>query len=170
MPHDNIIQNIIPHLAAAWGYLRLGFVVIGLGLLIWSLWQMAVKSPNHGQGRVWAALTIGILFINIPGFLDTMAQTVIGQNSVQALSYQPPSNPAQAYVRFTVFVAAIVGLLGLGRGLWLLKDSTQDKGHLARGLVHIIGGIFCINLVETIRLIAQALGGSLPEVVRTIFG
>jgi hypothetical protein len=113
---------------------------------------------------------VGVLFLNVPSFLDALSQTFLGQNSIQALSYQPPATEAQTYVQFAVFLTAIVGLIGLGRGLWLLKDSAQSQGFLARGLVHIFGGIVCVNLVETIRLIAQALGGGLPETVRAIFG
>ncbi|MDR1870717.1 MAG: hypothetical protein LBS60_02115 [Deltaproteobacteria bacterium] len=170
MPYDNILQNVIPHLVALWTILRSGFVVVGFGLIIWSLWRMAHPSRDRGFGLVWPVLAVGALFINLPSFLDTMSQTLLGQNSTQTLSYMPPASNAQSYVQFAVFLAAIAGLIGLGRGLWLLKDATKNQGSLARGLVHIFGGVICVNLVETIRLVAGALGGDLPEAVKAIFG
>jgi hypothetical protein len=170
MPHDSILENILPHLSSLWEYLRLGFYVLGLGLTFWSLWQMAFHNRTQGLDRLWPAVAAGILFLNLPAFMDALAQTFLGQNSVQTLSYQPPAHPAQAYIRFAVFLAALAGLAALGRGLWLLKDSAQDRGLLSRSLIHIAGGIVCINLVDTVRIIAQALGGGLPDVVRTIFG
>jgi hypothetical protein len=131
---------------------------------------MAYASRDRGVGRAWAALIVGAIFLNAPAFLDALSQTFLAQNSTQALTYQPPASEGQAYVQFAVFLTAIVGLIGLGRGLWLLKDSGRNQGFMARGLIHIVGGILCVNLVETIRLIAQALGGGLPEAVRAIFG
>ncbi|MDR1577811.1 MAG: hypothetical protein LBT86_06265 [Deltaproteobacteria bacterium] len=170
MENTNIPQNLIPHLATLWDVLRAGFVALGLGLTLWSLWRMAIASRDRSRGQAWLALVVGVLFLNIPSFLDAMSQTFLGQNSIQTLSYQPPASEAQSYVQFAVFLAAIVGLLGIGRGLWLLRDSGQGQGVLARGLFHIGGGVICVNLVETLRLIAQALGGGLPEAVRAIFG
>jgi hypothetical protein len=170
MPHDSILQNIIPHLASLWESLKTGFLAVGLGLTVWSLGRAAVKGQSPDRRISWAALVIGVLFLNTPSLLDALSRTVLGQSSVQTLSYRPPAQPADVYIRFSVFLVAVVGLIGLGRGLWLLKDSAGDRGALSRGLIHIAGGILCINLVATIRLMAQALGGGLPDVVRSIFG
>jgi hypothetical protein len=170
MAGDNILANVIPHLASLWESLRVLFVVIGLSLTIWSLWRLALASRARGRGQAWASLVVGVIFLNIPSFLDALSQTFLGQSSTQALSYQPPASEGQVYVQFAVFLVALVGLVGVGRGLWLLKDSTQTQGYLARGLIHIGGGIICVNLPPTLRLIAQALGGGLPAAVSSIFG
>jgi hypothetical protein len=170
MPQDNILQNAIPHLASLWITFRAGFIALGLGLTAWSLFRLASDSRDRGRGGAWLALIVGVLFLNAPTFLDTLSQTIIAQNSIQILSYQPPPSMAQVYVQFAVFLTALVGLIGIGRGLWLLKDSNQGQGLLARGLIHIAGGIVCVNLVDTLRLIAMALGGGLPDAVKAIFG
>jgi hypothetical protein len=170
MPHDNILQNAIPHLASLWDILRTGFVVFGFGLTIWSLCRMAFASRDRGQGRAFKALVVGVLFLNVPAFLDALSQTFLGQNATQALSYLPPATEGQVYVQFAVFLTALVGLVALGRGLWILKNSNNYQGFMGRGMIHICGGVFCVNLVETIRLIAKALGGNLPETVQAIFG
>jgi hypothetical protein len=76
MPHDNIIQNVIPHLASLWIALRTGFVAQGLGLTVWTFSYLAFASRDLGLGGVWSVLAVGVLFLISPAFLEAISQTL----------------------------------------------------------------------------------------------
>ena len=171
MPYGNMLENLIPHLDAWWGAITAIFYLIGFGLFLLSL---AALAGSSGRGRPWGELFLsmaaGALLLNTPSLLDGLAGTIFGGTSVKGLSYAAPDHPARAYVEFAMHLIALLGLMGIGRGILILKDSPVRPGELGRAFTHIIGGILCVNLPSTLRMLGETLGGEARDVIGALTG
>jgi hypothetical protein len=146
--------------------------LIGLALVVKGLAGLAglAARPDGRRLGAFLALASGILLINFPELLDALSQTILGRDSADALSYRPPANPAAGYLRLVFLVVAIVGLVGVARGVYILRLTGGEGGGLPRALVHMVGGILCLNLPEFLRLLAASVGGEVEALVSAIIG
>ncbi|MDR1080035.1 MAG: hypothetical protein LBQ79_03505 [Deltaproteobacteria bacterium] len=171
MPHDTILANLTPHLQEWWGAVTALLCLAGFAITVAGVAALARGGGRAGRwGAVVFAVAAGVLLVNLPGFLDSLAMSLFGHGSVQGLTYSPPEHPARDYVRFAVHLLALVGLVGVGRGILLLKDSPERPGQLGRALVHIAGGILCVNFPATLKIIGRSLGSDAMGVITSITG
>ena len=96
--------------------------------------------------------------------------TVFNQTSEQSLSYSPPASPGAVYIQFAVYAIQTVGLIGIMRGLCLLRDTPNQSMNFSRGIVHLFGGIIAVNLVSFLRGIGATVGGDVQTYVAKIIG
>ena len=95
------------------------FAVVSLGQAI---------SHKHRFNRSTAVWTFvcAVLLLNLPALMDSLSMTVFNQSSEQSLSYSPPSSPGSVYIQFAVYAIATVGLIGIARGLCLMRDTPNQ--------------------------------------------
>jgi hypothetical protein len=171
MPHDTILANLTPHLQAWWGAATALLCLAGLAIAVRGVASLARTGGRAGSwGAAAFAVGSGILLLNLPGLLDSLAESLFGHGSAQGLSYRPPEHPARHYVQFAVHLLALTGLCGVARGILLLKDSPDRPGQTGRALVHILGGILCVNFPATLRAIGSSLGPDVLSVVTAVIG
>jgi hypothetical protein len=170
MGYDSILDNVIPHLREWWRVIHIIFYALGFGLLVFSLGRYPRDKRQEAGSRALLGTVVGVILLNTPAFLNAMATTVFNQDSIESLTYSPPAHEAQTYVQFSVYVVALVGLIGIGRGVYMLKRSSSEGGQFERGVVHIFGGILCVNFVEFLRILGVTLGGDIDSVVRFVIG
>ena len=96
--------------------------------------------------------------------------TVFNQTSEQALSYSPPASPGSVYIQFAVYGIATVGVIGIIRGLCLLRDTPNQAMNFSRCIVHLFGGILAVNLVTFLRGIGGTLGGDVQTTIVKLIG
>jgi hypothetical protein len=167
---ENYVANVIPHLQQWWPVLiRLSYLV-GLAFVIVSLVQGV--SQKHRFNRSTAVWTFwaAVLLLNLPTLMDSLAMTVFHQTSEQTLSYSPPSSPGSVYIQFAVYAIATVGVIGIARGICLLRDTPNQAMNLSRGIVHLFGGIIAVNLVTFLRGIGATVGGDVQTYIAKIIG
>ena len=99
--------------------------------------------------------------------MDSLSMTVFNQSSEQALSYSPPSSPGSIYIQFAV---SSIGVIGIARGLCLIRDTPNQSMNLSRGLVHLFGGILAVNLVTFLRGLGATVGGDVQTYIANIIG
>jgi hypothetical protein len=165
-----MIESLIPHLSIWWGTIKALITLAGFILFFWTLLQMSGNRERRSWGRHIFALVAAVLLININPLLDSLARSLFGTDSIQSLSYQPPEHPARFYIQFAIYLIAIIGLIGIARGILLLKDSGSQPGRLSVALVHIFGGILCVNLVTTLKVMGRSLGREVLELITIITG
>jgi hypothetical protein len=167
MNSPDIFSNLIPHLESWWNVLGIIIALIGLSLTIMGLLGLA-----KGDGRKTSFLTLmaGILLLNAPEFMDVLAQSLFSRNSAEVLSYRPPAQAASGLLRLVFLVVALTGIIGVARGIYILRLTGGEGGGLPRALVHITGGILCVNLVEFLKILAVSLGGEVESIVTAIIG
>jgi hypothetical protein len=166
---QDILSNLIPHLEAWWSVLGVIIAFIGLALLVKGLLGLASRVQG-GPKSAFVTLICGIVLINAPEFMDVLAQSLFNNDSAQVLSYRPPNHAASGLFRLVVLVVGLTGMIGVARGVYILRLSGGEGGGLPRALVHIAGGILCVNLVDFLRLLAASLGGEVQSIVTSILG
>ncbi|MDR2368431.1 MAG: hypothetical protein LBF58_10070 [Deltaproteobacteria bacterium] len=166
---QDILANLIPHLEPWWGTLGVIVALIGLTLTVKGLAGLANR-PRGGARMAFVTLLSGILLLNAPEFMDVLAQTLFSRDSADVLSYRPPAHAASGIFRLVVLVVGLTGVIGVARGIYILRLSGGEGGGLPRALVHIAGGILCVNLVEFLRLLAASLGGEAESIVTSVIG
>lgn len=167
---DNYVANVIPHLQQWWPVLIRLTYLIGVTFAVISLGQAI--SHKHRFNRTTAVWTFicAVLLLNLPTLMDSLSMTVFNQSSEQGLSYSPPSSPVSVYIQFAVYAIATVGVIGIARGLCLLRETPNQPVNLSRAIVHLFGGILAVNLVTFLRGIGATLGGDVQTYIAAIIG
>jgi hypothetical protein len=164
------LANLASHLEAWWTPIISLAALIGLWLTATGLIALSSKSQG-GRGRALAALASGALLVNLPELMDALSQTLLSNDSLSPLSYAAPkSHSASSLVKAAVLAIGLVGLIGVARGAYLLRLAPAEGGGLPRALVHMAGGVVCVNLPEFLRILAAALGGDAQALVASIVG
>jgi hypothetical protein len=73
-------------------------------------------------------------------------------------------------VELGVYLVALAGLLGIGRGLVLLQAVPHGQGQLGRAMTHLAGGILCVNLVPALKVLGASLGPDILGLVEAVLG
>ena len=167
---ENYVANVIPHLQQWWPVVIVLAYLIGIAFAMVSLAQsISYKHRFNRSTAVWS-LWAAVLLLNIPALMDSLAMTVFNQTSEQTLSYSPPASPGSVYIQFAVYGIATVGIIGIIRGLCLLRDTPNQSMNLSRCIVHLFGGIIAVNLVTFLRGIGATLGGDVQTTIAKIIG
>lgn len=167
---ENYVSNVIPHLQQWWPVLIVIAYTIGVGLAVLSFVQ-AVSRRNRDNRRMalWTFFA-AVMLLNLPALMDSLSMTVFNQSSEQTMSYSPPSSPGSVYIQFAVYAIMTVGIIGIVRGVCLLRDSSSHASSVARGIVHMTGGIIAVNIVTFLRGIGATVGGDVQSYIATIIG
>lgn len=167
---DNYVANVIPHLQQ-WCPVIIRLVyLIGVSFAVVSLTQAVSRKQRFNRATAVWAFVCAVLLLNLPALMDSLSMTVFNQSSEQTLSYSPPSSPGSVYIQFAVYAIATVGLIGIARGLCLMRDTPNQAMNFNRGLVHLFGGIIAVNLVTFLRGIGATLGGDVQTYIAKILG
>ncbi len=167
---ENYVANVIPHLQQWWEVLiRLAYVM-GVGFAFLSLAQAINQKHRFNRSIAVWTFWCAVLLLNLPPLMDSLAMTVFNQSSEQSLSYSPPSSPASIYIQFAVYAIATIGVIGIMRGLCLLRDTPNQAMNFSRGMVHLFGGILAVNLVTFLRGIGVTIGGDVQTYISNILG
>ena len=170
MPGESVMEALLPHLESWWGALRAIMACSGFVLFLWAVARMAAPGGQRFLGRFVFTLICAVLLINSGGLLDALAGALFGTGSVKSLSYQAPGHPAGDYIQFAVHLVALIGLIGVGRGVLMLKDLDRQPGRLGGALAHIFGGIICVNLVSFLKALGGSMGSGVLELITAITG
>lgn len=167
---ENYIANVIPHLQQWWPVIVLLSYLIGLGFGVVSLVQAVSQKQRFNRSVAVWTFWVAVLLLNLPSLMDSLSMTVFNQTSEQSLSYSPPASPGAVYIQFAVYAIQTVGLIGIMRGLCLLRDTPNQSMNFSRGIVHLFGGIIAVNLVNFLRGIGATVGGDVQTYVAKIIG
>lgn len=167
---ENYVANVIPHLQQWWPVIIRLVYLIGVGFAVVSLTQAVSRKQRFNRSTAVWAFVCAVLLLNLPALMDSLSMTVFNQSSEQTLSYSPPSSPGAVYIQFAAYGIATVGLIGIARGLCLMRDTPNQAMNFSRGLVHLFGGIIAVNLVTFLRGIGATLGGDVQTYIANILG
>ena len=167
---ENYVANVIPHLQQWWGTIIVISYVIGIGLALRALFIAATSNNRINKNSALLALTAAMLLLNLPSLMDSLSMTIFNQGSEQALSYSPPSHPGSIYIQFAVYAIMTIGLIGIIRGVCLLRNSSEQSRNFSKAIIHIVGGIIAANIVTFLRGIGATVGGDVQSYIAKIIG
>ena len=167
---ENYVANVIPHLQQWWPVLITLSYLVGVAFVIVSGVQAISQKQRFSRSTAVWTFWAAVLLLNLPTLMDSLSMTIFNQTSEQTLSYSPPSSPGSVYIQFAVYGIATVGVIGIARGICLLRDTPNQAMNLSRGIVHLFGGIIAVNLVTFLRGIGATIGGDVQSYIAKIIG
>jgi uncharacterized membrane protein HdeD (DUF308 family) len=139
----------------------LGFYFVVLG--IFKLREYAeMRTMMSGERSIKGPLifiTVGTLLIYIPTSVQVGMATFF--TSPNPYGYLKNQDQWSQFINDCFIIIQFVGVLSFIRGLVILSQlggHGGQPGTFGRGLTHIIGGIFCINIYQFIQLLMVTLG------------
>lgn len=160
-------HHVIENLARFGGILQVFAIAGGLGLFMTSLFEF----KRYGETRTFMSQQLTIarpLMLMMGGVMLLIMPTLIGTfmlafwGSANPLAYQPANN--SGWEPLVPVIIAFVRLVGVGsfmRGIFLIS-RTGGAGHsqpgtLMKAVLHMFGGVLCINIVATEQLLRSIL-------------
>jgi intracellular multiplication protein IcmC len=122
-----------------------------------------LRTMTQSQTTMRTPITLFIVaavFMYLPNAFQTLITTSFGYDSPMAYD-QASSSIDPVILKALVGLVQLIGLIAFVRGwLVLVAHAQQPGGHatLGKGLTHIIGGIFAINIIGVTQVIWNTFG------------
>lgn len=129
--------------------------------------QSMMAQNTHAVSGPLMKLALGVALLYLPSTLNMALWTLWGHGveSTSLMAYNPSvGDPFGSTKQGVVMLVKAIGYVSFVRGFIILSRTTHQgsqPGTVGKGVLHIIGGILAINIVETIRVIGNSLGMSL---------
>lgn len=163
--------DMLVHLVVAISYVT-GVSLVVRGIMMYKVFATQTMASAH-KGEFAGPLVfiiVGSVLIYFPSTLNTTLNTLfvgVDQNSLstasQMIGYQSISNNEQ-WTRIADVVikyVKLVGLIAFVRGWVILSKmghAGSQPGSVAKGIIHVVGGILLVNIVDTFNILAKTLG------------
>lgn len=162
-----IINNIITQVPSLMALVTASAFIMGIFMIIVAIMKFkhigelrTMMSHEHSVMEPLVIITVGSLLVYIPSTIWTGLNTFFADANPYA--YQPTSDTYSQAIQAVIIVLQLFGTIALIRGLVILSHLGGRGGHgdggLGKGLTHIIGGLFCVNIYEFVQIINNTLG------------
>lgn len=147
----------------------IGFSLTVRGVMMYSiLARQTMSSAQKGEiAGPLVHIVVGIILMYLPSTVDTSLITVFGKSDVSQatdlVAYQALSGIEQWNAISDVIVkyVKLVGLIAFIRGWVILSKmghAGAQPGSMGKGLIHVIGGVLLLNIVDTFNILAETFG------------
>lgn len=158
----------LEHLIVALSYV-IGLTLTIRGLMMYRIFaNQTYGSAQRGEiAGPLVFLVVGIVLLYFPTSINLSVNTLFGSSELSAFEslagYQSTTTGPNWYLIQNVIVKYLnlIGLIAFIRGWVILSKmghSGAQPGSIAKGIVHIVGGIILINLISTIKVLAGTFG------------
>lgn len=165
---ETYISNIIPILQQWWSIIFILAYLMGVIFAVSAPFQVISHKNRYNKAPALWSFVCAVLLLNLSTFMDSLSLTIFNTTSEQGLSYSPPESPGSVYIQFAVYSIMLIGAIGIVRGVYLWRDTPNQPMNFPRGLVHLIGGIFAVNLVDFLSGIGATIGGDVQTYIANI--
>lgn len=162
---ESMVANIatqvpaVMKLVTALAYV-MGFYFIFYGLMKLKQYgeQRTQMSSDHSMMGPLILLTVGALLIYLPTTVQVGLTTFWSNPS--PYGYVTQTDEWGALYKTVFLIIQLLGTIAFIRGLVILSglSGQSQQGTFGRGMTHIIGGIFCINLYQFVQVVLSTLG------------
>lgn len=166
-----IMTNISQQMPVLWKVITGGVFLTGLFFSLKSIYlfkeygEMRVMMASHTDVRKpLGYLIIGIILMYAPFVAGQVLYSLFNQNQVSPVSYLSGISGQGFKKTFEVMgnIIEFIGFIAFVRGWLILAHITQQQGGqpgtFAKGLLHIIGGVFAINIWGTFKILQATIG------------
>ena len=175
----SILENLAPSLVQVEKLITGLAYIIGVTFLIKGVMSLKLigeqkshMQPHHSFREPIFYLLSGSMLLYFPTGLGIVLSTVFGSSDILDYSQMNLSNPILESVfgnsglfgsNLVLFIQ-VIGLIAFVRGWIIIAKVGQagGGGHQAtmgKGIMHIIGGVLAINIVQTMNIINNTLYG-----------
>lgn len=156
------IKNTIPALtrfATAFAYV-FGMVLVILGVVqLKHAGEMRTQmSHEHHLTKPLLMIAMGTLLIYLPSAVNMGLTTFWAEPN--PYGYIEQTDQWQEVINVCFAVVQFIGVVAFIRGLILLSRAGEGghQGNFGKGMMHVIGGIFCINIYQVIQVVFATIG------------
>lgn len=168
-----VLENISNQLPALNTLLLALAYIIGMYFIILALFMLrrmgesrTMMSQEHSLKGPLLYLVIGACLMSLPSAFRVVTLSFFSESLQYPYSYVVDQTSQWCEIlKIAYNVVYFVGLIAFIRGLIMLSHlgaQHGQQGGLAKGLTHIIGGIFCMNMQQFLTIIFATLGQENP--------
>jgi len=121
--------------------------------------QRSMMSQEQSLKGPLILITIGTLLLYLPTSVQVGMSTFWAQPNPYGYLVQEDS--WSQFINACFLIVQLVGTIAFIRGLLILSSLGGHGGHqqaFGKGITHIIGGIFCINIYQVVQVIMITIG------------
>ena len=143
-------------------------IAVGLGLVVGGFFRLKLYGQMRGNFMSYQMTLSGPLMMFLAGVLLLVLPTTLrsgllafwGSSSPMAYTGNT-TNSWAAYVPVVIRFVQVVGIAAFIRGIMLISKAgggqQSQPGARSKALLHMLGGVLCINVVATHALLASFL-------------
>jgi len=152
------VPNLMRLITASAYVIGMYFIIIGVVSLKHMGELRTMMSHEHTFKTPLVQLTIGTLLLYLPSSIQSGLTTF--WTAPNPYGYLTLQDQWSQFAYTCLSLIQLFGVLAFIRGLVILNQLSghHQQGALGRGLTHIIGGIFCINIYQFAQVIMVTLG------------
>lgn len=164
---DQVIANISNNIGALMQMVTglayiLGFYYVIVGVMELKHFGEArtMMSSEHGLKKPLIHIFVGAALIYLPTSIKTGIETLWQQPSPLAYVVEK-GNAWSELVGNSFMILQFIGVIAFIRGLIKLSHlggHGGQPGQFGSAMTHIIGGILCINMYDTVKMVLATLG------------
>ena len=169
----NVFSQMVAEYASLFSMLTMAAGTLGIGLGGYGLRSMALSKLRRepGVAGLWPFAS-GAMLVNAGTWMDGVSQTFLQTASYHALAYSGASGPgASSFVAFAVDTVQLAGFAGVIRGLFNLRLEGRGNGPpggRAIALGQVVFGTLAVNIVPTLHLAGNTIGGPLQSFINRV--
>lgn len=165
---DDMLLHLQSSLGPLYNLAMDSMYVVGIALALKGVYDLRIygeartmmSSSNSVKGPL-VTLFVAVMCIYAPSAFQTVMVTTFGYSNVLAYSQFPSSSPLGTSAIIILQVVQVIGAYTFLRG-WILlaRTSSSQGGHgvFGRAILHILGGVFAMNIVGTCNVISATFG------------
>jgi intracellular multiplication protein IcmC len=163
-----ILRNLQNNLPALYKLVIAVSYVAGIYFVADSVFRMkkvaqgrTMMSSHTSIARPLILFMVGIALIYFPTFIDYSIQSLWIYGSESVLKYPQEPGMWDSFINPVIDLIRLFGLIAITRGLIIfagLGSENPRPGVVGKGLMHILGGVFAVNIVGTIDVLKGTFG------------
>lgn len=139
--------------------------VIGIYLIFMGVYKLkqygearSMMSQEHQLKGPIVFITIGAMLLYLPTSVQVGMSTF--WTDPNPYGYLQQQDQWSQFINDCFLIVQLVGTIAFIRGLVILTQLAGHSSHdtFGKGITHIIGGIFCINIYQFVQVIMVTLG------------
>lgn len=152
------VPNLMRMVTAIAYVMGMFFIVNGLLKLKQYGEARTMMSQEHKLAPAIVYLVVGAMLLYFPTTVRIGMSTFWVEPN--PYGYLDETDQWHAFLAVAFGIIQLIGVIAFIRGLVLLSHigGHSQQGTLSRGLTHIIGGIFCINIYQFVQVILMTIG------------
>ena len=117
-----------------------------------------MMSGDRGLTGPVVTIAVGTLLLYLPTSVQVGMSTF--WTNPNPYGYVLETDQWQEFINICFMIVQFIGTIAFIRGLVMMSHlgSQSQQGAFSKGLTHIIGGIFCINIYQFVQVVATTFG------------
>jgi len=141
--------------------------ILGVGLVLGGFFRLKLYGQMRGTFMAHQVTIAGPLIKILAGAMMLVLPTAIHTSmlafwgNANPMHYNPTEvTPFSAYIPVVIGFVRVVGICAFIRGIMLIPSTSgqgKQPGATSKAMLHMLGGLLCINIVQTHMLISALL-------------